>query len=192
MCMVWTLALSYTFSDTHLSLAQSTYVPSPLPERAPLPAQTPAQVTLMPAPALAAAPTPKPLHPNCLPSCQTLSPLLLKPFPRSPLALAPPLPEPWHSPLVSEQLLPVLAAPFRASAPTLGYLANPQPGPTTEPERRDCRAGARAERGSSREAGPGRPRRRRPSCSGISFCHAESSALGQNKAAGEKAPLCLV
>lgn len=36
MCMVRSLALPYTFNDTHLSLAQSTDVPSPPPERASL------------------------------------------------------------------------------------------------------------------------------------------------------------
>lgn len=78
-------------------------------------------------------------------------------------------------------------------ASALGYHVNPRLGKPQAAEGRGSRAGTRARR----EAAPQMRARQTPERasqlqSGISFCHAESSALGQqNKEAREKAPLCL-
>lgn len=101
-------------------------------------------MTLMLAPALAATPAPELPYPNLLPTL---------PLKTSSQEYVSPLsPGPQHSPLVSEQLLPAIDAPFRASAPASGYLVNLQAGATTVPERGGYRAEARARR----KAAPGR------------------------------------
>ena len=102
---------------------------------------------------------------------------------------ASPLSGPQHSLLVS-----ALVAPSRASAPTWGYHVDSQVAGNHRP--REKRLQSRSQGQGERQHLGGKPRQTPERVSqlhsGISFCHAESTALGQqNKEAREKAPLCL-
>lgn len=71
----------------------------------------------------------------------------------------------------------------------MGYLANPQPGPTTEPERRGYRAGARAEReaAAGRQA-PEDPRDGVPAAVELAFAMQRAALWGSRTKRRERKP----